>query len=106
MHASKRAYKAIEKKLNNTIRKYQRNYTMALNQEIKELKNALAKASVEFIQKKEVANKAINKWEDVYILIALLSQPIQEVINVDKDELDDKEHNEEAEFNEYIEGII
>jgi hypothetical protein len=34
---------------------------MALNQEIKELKNALAKASVEFIQKKEAANKAINK---------------------------------------------
>ena len=34
---------------------------MALNQEIKELKNALAKASVEFTQKKEAADKAINE---------------------------------------------
>ena len=63
----------MEKKLNITIRKYQRNYTMALNQEIKELGNALAKASVKFIQKKEAANKAINKWEDIYVLIDLLS---------------------------------
>jgi hypothetical protein len=73
MRASKRAYKAIEKKLNTTIRKYQRNRTIALNQEIKELKNALAKASVEFIWKKDVANNAINEWEDAYILIASLS---------------------------------
>ena len=79
---------------------------MALNQEIKELKNALAKASIKFIQKKEVVNKAINKQEDIYILIALLSQPIQEVINVNKDELDNKEYDKEVEFNEYIEGII
>ena len=112
MRVSKRVYKAIEKKLNIAIRKYQRNYTIALNQEIKELENALAKASVKFIQKKEVANKAINKQEDTYVLIALLSQPIQEVININKDELDnkdkldDKEYNEEVEFNEYIEGII
>ena len=106
MRASKRAYKATEKKLNITIKKYQRNYTMALNQEIKELKNALAKASIKFIQKKEAANKAINKQEDAYILIALLSQPIQEVINVNKDELDNKEYNKEVEFNKYIEGII
>jgi len=61
MRASKRAYKATEKKLNTTIRKYQRNRTMALNQEIKELKNALAKASVEFIRKKDVVNNAINE---------------------------------------------
>ena len=106
MRVSKRAYKAIEKKLNITIRKYQRNYTIALNKEIKELKNALAKASVKFIQKKEVANKAINKQEDACVLIALLSQYIQEVINVNKDELDDKEYDEEVEFDEYIEGII
>ena len=106
MRVSKRAYKATEKKLNTTIRKYQRNYTTALNQEIKELKNALAKASIKFIQKKEVANKAINKWEDIYVLIALLSQPIQKVINVDKDELDDEEYNKEVEFDKYIEGII
>ena len=106
MRISKRAYKAIEKKLNITIRKYWRNYTIALNQEIKELKNALAKASVKFIRKKEAANKAINKWEDVCVLIALLSQPIQEVINVNKDKLDNKEYDKEAEFNEYIEGVI
>ena len=105
MRVSKRAYKAIEKKLNITIRKYWRNYTIALNQEIKELKNALAKASIKFIQKKEAANKAINKQEDIYILIALLSQPIQEVINVNKDKLDNKEYDKEAEFNEYIEGV-
>ena len=79
---------------------------MALNKEIKELKNALAKASIEFIQKKEVANKAINKQEDICVLIALLSQPIQEVIDVNKDELDNEEYNEEVEFDEYIEGII
>ena len=80
---------------------------MALNQEIKELKNALAKASVEFIWKKEAANKAINEWEDVCVLIALLSQPIQEeVIDVNKDKLDNKEYDKEAEFNEYIEGVI
>ena len=54
----------------------------------------------------EVADKAINKWEDVCVFIALLSQPIQEVINVDKDELDNEEYDEEAEFNEYIEGVI
>ena len=106
MRVSKQAYKAIEKKLNITIRKYQRNYTIALNKEIKELKNALAKASVEFIRKKEAADKAIDKWEDAYVLIALLSQPIQEVINVDKDELDDKEYDEEVEFDKYIEGVI
>ena len=106
MRASKRAYKATEKKLNTTIRKYQRNYTIALNQEIKELKNALAKASVKFIWKKEAANKAINKQEDAYVLIASLSQPTQEVINVDEDKLDDEEYNKEAEFNKYIEGII
>ena len=106
MRVSKWAYKAIEKKLNTTIRKYQRNYTTALNQEIKELKNALAKAFIKFIQKKEVANKAINKWEDAYVLIALLSQPIQEVINVNKDELDNEEYDKEAEFDKYIEGII
>ena len=106
MRASKRAYKATEKKLDIAIRKYQRNYTIALNQEIKELKNALAKASVEFIWKKEAADKAIDKQEDVCVLIALLSQPTQEVINFDKDELDDKEYDEEAEFNKYIEGII
>jgi hypothetical protein len=46
-----------------------------LNQEIKEFKNALAKASIEFTQKKEAANKAINKWEDVCVFITLLSQP-------------------------------
>ena len=79
---------------------------MALNQEIKELKNTLAKASIKFIQKKEVANKAIDKWEDICVFIALLSQPIQEVINVDKDELDNEEYDEEVEFNEYIEGVI
>ena len=79
---------------------------MALNQGIKELKNALAKASIKFIQKKEAANKAINKQEDACVLIALLSQPIQEVIDVDKDELDDKEYDEQAEFDKYIEGII
>ena len=106
MRASKRAYKAIEKKLNTTIRKYQRNYTIALNQEIKELKNALAKASVEFTRKKDVANNAINEWEDACILIALLSQPTQEVINVNEDELDNKEYDEEVEFDEYIEGVI
>ena len=112
MRASKRAYKATEKKLNTAIRKYQRNYTTALNQEIKELENALAKASVEFIRKKEAADKAIDKWEGACVLIASLSQPIQEVINVDKDELDNedeldnKEYDEEAEFDEYIEGII
>ena len=106
MRASKRAYKAIEKKLNTTIRKYQRNYTIALNKEIKELENALAKASVEFVWKKEAADKAIDKWEDACVLIASLSQPIQEVIDVNKDELDDEEYDEEAEFNEYIEGII
>ena len=105
MRASKQAYKAIEKKLNITIRKYQQNHITALNQEIKELKNALAKASVKFIQK-GAANKAINKQEDVYIFIALLSQPIREVINVNKDELDNKEYNKEAEFDEYIEGVI
>ena len=44
-----------------------------LNQEIKELKNALAKASIKFTQKKKAANKAINKWEDICVLIALLS---------------------------------
>ena len=106
MRASKRAYKAIEKKLNTTIRKYQRNYTTALNQEIKELENALAKASVKFIWKKEAADKAINKWEDACVLIVSLSQPTQEVIDVDKDELDNKEYDEEAEFDKYIEGII
>ena len=106
MRASKRAYKATEKKLNITIRKYQQNYTTALNQEIKELKSALAKASIKFIQKKEVANKAINKWEDICVLIALLFQPTQEVININKDELDNKEYNKEVEFNEYIEGVI
>ena len=106
MRASKRAYKAIEKKLNTTIRKYQRNHTTALNKEIKELKNALAEASVEFIRKKEVADKAIDKWEDACVLIASLSQPTQEVIDVDEDELDDEEYDEEAEFDEYIEGII
>ena len=106
MRVFKRAYKAIEKKLNITIRKYQRNYTMALNQEIKELKNTLAKASIKFIQKKEAANKAINEQEDICVLIALLSQPIQEVINVNKDELDNKEYDEEVEFDEYINGVI
>ena len=79
---------------------------MALNQEIKELKNALVKASIKFIWKEEVVSKAINKWEDAYILIALLSQPIQEVIDVNKDVLDNKEYDEEVEFNEYIEGVI
>ena len=79
---------------------------MALNQEIKELKNALAKAFVKFIWKKEAANKAINKWEDACVLIALLSQPIQEVININKDELDNKEYDEKVEFDKYIEGII
>ena len=79
---------------------------MALNQEIKELKNALAKASVKFIQKKEAANKAINEWEDICILIALLSQPTQEVINVNKDELDNEEYDKEVEFDKYIEGVI
>ena len=79
---------------------------MVLNQEIKELKNALAEASVKFIQKKEAANKAIDKWEDICVFIALLSQPIQEVINVNKDELNNKEYNKEVEFNKYIEGII
>ena len=106
MRASERAYKATEKKLNTTIRKYQRNYTTALNQEIKELKNALAKASVEFTRKKDVVNNAINEWEDACILIASLSQPIQEVIDVDEDELDNEEYDEEAEFDEYIEGVI
>ena len=106
MRVSKRAYKAIEKKLNITIRKYRRNYTIVLNQEIKELKNALAKASIKFIWKKEAANKAIDKQEDTCVLIALLSQPTQEVIDVDEDELDDKEYDEEVEFDEYIEGII
>ena len=79
---------------------------MALNQEIKALENALAEASVEFIQKKKVANKAIDKQEDACIFIALLSQPIQEVINVNEDELDNKEYDEEVEFNKYIEGVI
>ena len=79
---------------------------MALNQEIKELKNALAKAYIKFIQKKEVANKAINKQEDAYVLIALLSQPIQEVIDINKDELDNEEYNKEVEFDEYIESVI
>ena len=79
---------------------------MALNQEIKELKNALAKALVEFIWKKEVADKAIDKQEDAYVLIASLSQPTQEVINIDEDELDDEEYDKEAEFDKYIEGII
>ena len=106
MRASKRAYKATEKKLDTTIRKYQQNYTTALNQEIKELKNALAEASVEFIRKKEAADKAVDKWEDACVLIASLSQPTQEVIDVDEDELDDEEYDEEAEFDEYIEGII
>ena len=106
MRVSKRAYKATEKKLDTTIRKYQRNRTIALNQEIKELKNALAKASIKFTQKKDVANNAINKQEDAYILIASLSQPIQEVINVNKDELDNKEYDEEVEFDKYIEGVI
>ena len=78
---------------------------MVLNKEIKKLENALAKASVKFIRKKEAANKAINKWEDACVLIALLSQPTQEVIDVDKDELDE-EYDEEAEFDKYIEGII
>ena len=107
MHIFKQAYKAIEKKLNITIRKYQQNCTIALNQEIKELKNALAKASVKFIWKKEAANKAINEWEDACVLIASLSQPIQEeAINVDEDKLDNKEYDKEAEFDEYIEGVI
>ena len=106
MRASKRAYKATEKKLNTTIRKYQWNYTTVLNQEIKELKNALAKASIKFTQKKKAANKAINKWEDTCVLIASLSQPTQEVINVDEDKLDDEEYNKEAEFNKYIKGVI
>ena len=95
---------------------------MALNKEIKELKNALAEASVEFIRKKEAADKAIDKWEDACVLIASLSQPTQEVIDVDEDEVDDEEYNEaddeeynevddeeydeEVEFDEYIEGII
>ena len=79
---------------------------MALNQEIKELKKALAKASVKFIRKKEVANKAINKQEDACVLIALLSKPIQEVIDVNKDNLDNKEYDEEVEFDKYIEGVI
>ena len=97
---------------------------MVLNQEIKEFKNALAKAFIEFIQKKEVANKAINKQEDICVLIASLSQPTQEVINVDKDKLNNKEYNKEekfnkevefnkeaefdkeAEFNKYIKGVI
>ena len=79
---------------------------MALNQKIKELKDALAKASIKFIQKEEAANKAVNKQEDICIFIASLSQPIQEVINVNEDELDNEEYDEEAEFNEYIEGVI
>ena len=79
---------------------------MALNQKIKEFKNALAKAFIEFIQKKEAASKAINKWEDVCVFIASLFQPIQEVININKDKLDNEEYDEEAEFNKYIEGII
>ena len=79
---------------------------MALNQEIKELKSTSAKASTKFIRKKEVANKAIDKWEDVCVFIALLFQPIQEVINVNKDELDNKEYNKEIEFNKYIKGVI
>ena len=112
MRASKWAYKATEKKLNTTIRKYQRNYTMALNQEIKELKNALAEASVKFIRKKEAADKAFDKQEVACVLIASLSQPTQEVINVNKDELDNKdkldnkEYNKEVGFDKYIEGII
>ena len=73
---------------------------------MKEFKNALAEASIKFIQKKEAVDKAIDKQENVYIFIALLSQPIQEVINVNKDELDNKEHNEEVEFDKYIEGVI
>ena len=78
---------------------------MALNKEIKELENALAEASVEFIRK-EAADKAIDKQEDAYVLIASLSQPTQEVINIDEDELDDEEYDKEAEFDKYIEGII
>ena len=74
-----------------------------LNQEIKELKNALAKASIKFTQKKKAANKAINKWEDTCVLIASLSQPTQEVINVDEDKLDNKKYNKEAEFNKEVE---
>jgi len=38
MNALKRAYKAAEKKLDLAIRKYQQNPTVALNQEIEQLK--------------------------------------------------------------------
>ena len=39
-------------------------------------------------------------------MLVSLSQPTQEVTDVDEDELDNEEYDEEAEFDEYIEGVI
>ena len=57
----RRAYKAIEKKLDTATRKYQRNSTIALNREIERLKEELAKVSIEFILSKEAADKAVTQ---------------------------------------------
>ena len=119
MNALKRAYKAAEKKLDLAIRKYQRNPTIALNQEIKQLEQALDKASILFTLRKERADEAITKWEASRDLLLLLSQYTeQEAIDVNEDELDkeeynkeynkeyDEEYDEEEELNQYIEGAI
>jgi hypothetical protein len=113
MNASKRAYKAAEKKLtlDLAVRKYQQNPTAALNQEIEQLEQALDEASILFTLRKERADEAIAEWEASRDLLLSLSQRTQqEAINVDEDELDeeeyDEEYNEEEELNQYIEGAI
>jgi len=119
INASKRAYKAAEKKLDLAVRKYQRNPIIALNQEIKQLKQALDKASILFTLRKERADKAITKWEASRDLLLSLSQHTeQEAIDVNEDELDEEEYNkeyneeynkeydEEEELNQYIKGAI
>ena len=74
MNALKRAYKAAEKKLDLAVRKYQQNPTVALNQEIEQLKQALDKASILFILRKERADEAITKQEASRDLLLSLSQ--------------------------------
>ena len=72
MNASKQAYKAVEKNLDLAIRKHLQNPTIALNQEIKRLKRVLAKTSILFILKKDIADKAAAEWEAVDALLATL----------------------------------
>ena len=72
INASKWACKAVEKNLDLAIRKHLQNPTVASDREIERLKRALAKASILFILKKDIVDKAAAEWEAVDALLATL----------------------------------